>query len=234
MKNTIEFLDKNRNKASVKIEITERNGYPELSLSGEIEGSMGQCQDSIKPANRFQSKLLKLWDNYHLKNISAVKPNIETQINNIVEGIEEAEDERKGKPINVPEGQDGAFDDTLTETTGFKDRDLDLCKALIAMFDLCEDDLQDIEIEDTRVCVQGTGYLAGTDSEMDEAWDESLQSYLDECVLPDLPEQMQQYFDEEKWKTDALQDGRAHSLNRYDGGEESVEINGEWFYAYQQ
>lgn len=76
-----------------------------------------------------------------------------------------------------------------------------------------------------------------TDSEADEKWDEALQSYLDDCVLPELPESQRTYFDEERWKEDAKVDGRGHSLNRHDGSEDEVTIDCEegetTFYIYR-
>ena len=65
-------------------------------------------------------------------------------------------------------------------------------------------------------------YLVLTDDEADEMWDEQLDSYLDECVLPELPEMARNYFDTKAWKRDARHDGRGHSLSGYDGCEEEV------------
>jgi len=73
-----------------------------------------------------------------------------------------------------------------------------------------------------------------TDSEADAEWEEHLNSYLDDCVYPELPENMQSYFDEEKWKSDARMDGRGHSLGYYDGSEFEQEVNGEWFFIYRR
>jgi hypothetical protein len=84
------------------------------------------------------------------------------------------------------------------------------------------------------VTFEGTDYLVGTDDEMDEEWDDALDSYLDECVLPELSDDLARYFDRDAWKADARHDGRAHSLNRYDGGEESVSLSGEEYFAYRQ
>jgi hypothetical protein len=157
---------------------------------------------------------------------------IEEQVKTIIDEIEEAEEERKGDSLeNLTENQ---LLSLIDETTSFYDRDLELCAAIVRMFDLRENDLQDIEIDDTRVTVQGIEYLAGTDQEMDEEWDKSLDNYLDECILTEVPENVQRYFDTDKWKDDAKHDGRAHSLNRYDGNEESIEINGTLYFAYRQ
>lgn len=63
-------------------------------------------------------------------------------------------------------------------------------------------------------------YAVGTDEEADEAWDQSLDSYLDDCgVLDSMPENLRPYFDREAWKKDARMDGRGHSLSSYDGNE---------------
>jgi hypothetical protein len=70
-------------------------------------------------------------------------------------------------------------------------------------------------------------YAVGTDSEADEAWDQSLDSYLDDCgvgVLDSIPENLRSYFDRDAWKSDARHDGRGHALASYDGDE--MELSG--------
>lgn len=76
-------------------------------------------------------------------------------------------------------------------------------------------------------------YRVLTDSEADEAWDAYLDSYIDDCILPELPGMARNYFDSEKWKRDAKFDGRGHCLSPYDGNEEEVQIDGEWIYIYR-
>jgi antirestriction protein len=61
-----------------------------------------------------------------------------------------------------------------------------------------------------------------TDDEADQRWEDSLDSYLDDCILPELPDMAQAYFDSEAWKRDARIDGRAHSISHYDGEEYEV------------
>jgi len=83
---------------------------------------------------------------------------------------------------------------------------------------------------------QGIAYQVLTDAEADEAWDKSLESYINECVLPDMPETLKKYFNVDKWKRDAKADGRGHSLGRYDGTENEVvdPESGETFFVYRQ
>jgi hypothetical protein len=81
--------------------------------------------------------------------------------------------------------------------------------------------------------VDGSEYRVLTDSEADEANDESIQNYIDDCILPELPEAYRFYFDDEAFMRDARMDGRGHNLNYYDGTEYEAEINGTWYYIYQ-
>ena len=73
-------------------------------------------------------------------------------------------------------------------------------------------------------------YAVGTDEEADSAWDQSLDSYIEECIQPELDKldigNLSSYvkFDEEMWKSDARMDGRGHSLSSYDGDE--IELDG--------
>ena len=76
-------------------------------------------------------------------------------------------------------------------------------------------------------------YAVLTDTEADDAWEAALEFYLDECVLPEVPESMRHYFDTEAWIRDAKMDGRGQALNSYDGNEEEVKLAGEWFYIYR-
>ena len=77
-------------------------------------------------------------------------------------------------------------------------------------------------------------YYVYTDSEADDAWEEALDNYIDEVILPEIPEAYQNYFDEESWKQDARYNGRGHILAGYDGDENEVEVNGTTYYIYRQ
>lgn len=77
-------------------------------------------------------------------------------------------------------------------------------------------------------------YLVVTDEEADDLWEEDLDHYLEECIYPELKGNLKNYFDDEAWKSDARQDGRAHILNRYDGSEDSEEVEGTIYYIYRQ
>ena len=92
--------------------------------------------------------------------------------------------------------------------------------------DVIEDKWGDYEAE-------GRDYKVLTDSEADALWDDYLESYIDDIILPEMPETFRYYFDNDAWKRDARMDGRGHSLNPYDGSEEYEEVNGEDYYIYR-
>lgn len=76
-------------------------------------------------------------------------------------------------------------------------------------------------------------YLVLTDEEADEEEDRQLDSYLRECVYPEIPEHLEVYFDDEAWKRDAKIDGRGHNISTYDGCEYEETIEGTTYYIYR-
>lgn len=79
----------------------------------------------------------------------------------------------------------------------------------------------------------GNEYLVCTDDEANELWEESLDSYLEDCIYPDLHGNLKNYFDDEAWKSDARFDGRGHSLSSYDGYEYEETVKEETYYIYR-
>ena len=354
MKRTVMFVDADRNKVTAECEITNRNGYPGFTMSGEYAGLMGQCFDSVKPANEYQAKLIQIWREWHLNgmnagtdnqmvlvkgmgydqaretlasidrrtgtesflNYQAIEKDIqlwEQEIKDLKNWYEKGTDRIMAETHHAIRGGEFSLDDyytrTLNEYTKQLNTDIESLKTtmlydtdprdptklykygsewlrkdlpedfednlneLLDNIDEIEEQNSDRLIEDTEedaelfqdfsnpitahglalICglsvnevedivensdtywtVQGVDYIAGTDDEMDDAWDVELDNYLEECVYPDLPENMRIYFDDDKWKDDARVDGRGHSLNRYDGGEEYTQVQREEIYAYRQ
>lgn len=76
-------------------------------------------------------------------------------------------------------------------------------------------------------------YLVVTNDEADDLWEEELNDYINVCILPELPENFQNYFDEESWKSDARQDGRRHCLARYDGRENYEVVDNTTYFIYR-
>jgi hypothetical protein len=117
----------------------------------------------------------------------------------------------------------------------YLDDDEDTAERMLALR-ISEDDFDSdfTYVDGSTLTLGKREYLVVTDEEADELWDQDLDHYLEECVLHELPEAAQMYFDREKWKRDARMDGRGHSLNRYDGNEESEDIGGVTYYIYRQ
>lgn len=107
-------------------------------------------------------------------------------------------------------------------------------KALAQYLDCKKKEIDQCTYSDNIFTYGSEEYLVLTDEEADDAWEESLDNYLEECIYPELPDNMINYFDDEKWKNDAKFDGRGHSLNYYDGSEEVEEVKGETYYIYRQ
>ena len=76
-------------------------------------------------------------------------------------------------------------------------------------------------------------YIVATDEEADEIEDEYLDNYLEECIYPEIPENLHFYFDDDAWKRDARMDGRGHIISTYDGCENEEKVNGTTYYIYR-
>ncbi len=88
---------------------------------------------------------------------------------------------------------------------------------------------------------EGGEYAVATDEEADNAWDQSLDSYIEECIDPELHKLQENTgnlsayikFDEEMRKRDAKTDGRGHSLSSYDGDENEQEVEETMYFIYR-
>jgi hypothetical protein len=107
----------------------------------------------------------------------------------------------------------------------------DKAAALAAYLDIPLEDVQETLYGDFEA--DGEEWLILTEREADERWDEALESYIDECIIPELPEYLASYFDVEAWKRDARFDGRGHCLATYDGEEHELFAGDEYFLAYR-
>lgn len=98
------------------------------------------------------------------------------------------------------------------------------------------DEVEELEADDYK-----EDYRVLTDQEADEAWEESLDNYIEECITPKIDKlsegagNLSYYitFNEKTWKRDARMDGRGHSLSSYDGNENEETIEDTTFYIYR-
>ncbi len=75
-------------------------------------------------------------------------------------------------------------------------------------------------------------YRVYTDREANDALDEALDEYCEEHILSQIPDCLQQYFDDEEWKSDNSSD-RGSYLGQSDGAEHEETINGSTYYIYK-
>lgn len=96
------------------------------------------------------------------------------------------------------------------------------------------EDINELDIGTDTVHINGEDIYVLTDGEADDLADEMLDSYIDECILDQIPEQYQYYFDSEKFKEDVIYyDGRAQQLSAYDGNEYEYSVNDTDYYIYR-
>lgn len=189
---------------------------------------------------------------------TSIPADIEYQVDSVIQEIEEAEEERAGKPLT--DLSDADLLELIESKNLFSDeREINLCAALVRMFDLSENDLEDISIDGTDVCVNGINYHAGTDEEMDEVATvyikDSLWAFNSNFLAQqtDMPEEvfkaLQPQCESANEAVEAIvektcgieefveaaisADGRAHFLNNWDGSEETATVEGEDYYAYR-
>jgi hypothetical protein len=64
----IVFHDKENNLQEVEIKLNEKGHF---RMTGHSPDSLGQCQDSINPANKEQKRLVEIWNKWHLNDMKA-------------------------------------------------------------------------------------------------------------------------------------------------------------------
>lgn len=96
------------------------------------------------------------------------------------------------------------------------------------------EDINELDIDTNTVNINGEDIYVLTDREADDLADEMLDSYIEECILYQIPEKYQYYFDSEKFKSDVIRsDGRAQQLSAYDGSEYFYNVNDTDYYIYR-
>ena len=92
----------------------------------------------------------------------------------------------------------------------------------------------DIYYSEAVDLVDSEEYWVLTDDEADDKAELEAQYYLEDA-LSQIPHHLQQYFDDDKYISDYMSDGRGYLLNIYDGSEDSITLdNGSVFYIYRR
>lgn len=140
-KREVSFLDAENHIARLDVEVTDRNGYPEFTVSGRYMSSGGQVRDHIKPANDEQKELMKLWSKYHLKDVSKHVNFIE-HVDGVIARIEYVEKQREAAKEKL-EGDEALLE--RMEQEGIDEDMLGAVKAYISLGIESNDGIADFE-----------------------------------------------------------------------------------------
>jgi len=99
--------------------------------------------------------------------------------------------------------------------------------------ELLEDVITESTYSDEVFDYSGCEYLVCTYNEAELKFSESIDSYIDDCILPELPERYRQYFDTESFKSDCEIDGWGQTLATYDGEELTGNADGKDYYIFR-
>lgn len=130
-KDKVSFIDESNHRAVIDVEITDRNGYFELSMSGEYCGSFGQCLDSIKPRTVAQTHLIRLWEKYHLTNVSALPGLYDDLLETIKSIKEESAKYEKELALELAEKTEDEKLLKKMEEYGISEDNLEACRAYL-------------------------------------------------------------------------------------------------------
>lgn len=107
-------------------------------------------------------------------------------------------------------------------------------RALAEFLGVDPEDLTSDRRDETCLSYGREEYLVLTEQEADDKAREYLASYVDDCILTEIPENLRSYFDDERWIADVLRyDGRGPQLASYDGEENEHFFLGDWYYIYR-
>lgn len=249
----VSFTDKNNQVFKIKIELRDTQKGQELSICSQ------SGQGVFNPKNEAQEKLLNLWNNYHLNGMSAgtEKQNQALKEANI-SGYEKACEYLKSINLyddngykygsswlyrTLPENIEAIIENIISEIEfeaskiegditlsaeyqDLSDKEMALFKHLVEEDGLSKSDA-------LEACINNDDYIVYTDEEAEEATEDAINNYLDECVFPEMKnDALKRYFNTDSFIKDAKMDGRGAWLNHYDGQEFYQVVNETDYYIY--
>ena len=120
--------------------------------------------------------------------------------------------------------EDGAIFDFYTE---FIRNDLEDQYLALAIY-------KDIYYFEAVDLIDSEEYWVLTDDEASDKAELEAQYYLEDA-LSQIPHHLQQYFDDDKYISDYMSDGRGYLLDTYNGSEDSITLdNDSVFYIYRR
>ena len=93
----------------------------------------------------------------------------------------------------------------------------------------------DIYYSEAVDLIDSEEYWVLTDDEADEKAELEAQYYLEEALSQEVPEYLHSYFDDDRYISNCISDGRGQLLDTYNGSEDSITLdNGSVFYIYRR
>ena len=80
--------------------------------------------------------------------------------------------------------------------------------------------------------IDGSEYAVIANDDIERVFHEYAENTIDECILPDVPDRYQSYFDYEKFERDMSYDGYGQ-MSSYDGNDNEVIIDDVYYHILQ-
>lgn len=243
MEKTISFKGAEKT-YSVKFEIEDINGKGKeyIAFTGTCANESGQITIDPNPNSHWQKDLVWLWDTFHLKSREWFEKFTEEDIDKLLKeakmpfgnvNFDHICEMIMGVMSHIKEEDNRRRLNENIEARVAAGEDIDYKKiALLQLLEESSDAMVDIEqdsYDEDEYTLNGETYKIYTDDEADQAHDEYLENYIDECL--NIPEHMIYYFDREGWKADS--GDRGQDLACYDGYEHFESTMGGDYYLYR-
>lgn len=227
------FRDAEWKKANIDIEITTRNGYPELTMSWDYAGWCWQIVDHIKPKNEYQEELINIWNTQHLKEVNWL---MQTILDELCDNIESKE---SNNLITIDMLEEQFFVDKAEQL----DCEVEKLMAWCLQEWVTVEWLDNIEVgRNNYFNIEWNDWLICTDEEADEAHLEDIENFVDELwferfnknyISWSYVERLDNWNIEVKMSVEISSSERWNALAWYDWYENEVDINWTTYYLYR-
>jgi hypothetical protein len=121
----------------------------------------------------------------------------------------------------------------LLNITNLSQTDIEKCVAYSIVTEKTVSELKDIYIKDSTVSEGSKEYLVLTEEEADDTFVALLDDYIESEILPQIPQHLHYYFDDNSFTNDHKTWGRGNHIATYDGDELEVSVNNTQYYVYR-
>lgn len=207
------------------------NGH--LSIGGVNGKSCGQCYDEIVPTAK-QSKLVKFWKEYHLKN-EFPEEELQSIIDEVVKEYDSRIKVKQRFDVNDTE-QEKAIQDYIVKEYLYSEHEANCIIGVLRYLNLPLSEIVNIERDydfDDWCVWRILGYTVYAD--FNENLENCVRERLgcnDDLYVEAVKNGYRESFD--TWVDEVVDEGIAHTLNSYDESYDESDINGECIYVCQE